>query len=60
MSTAVAVMINRMKPLSRPHRIAHLRALIRQPSLGPRRRVELAALLRAELMAPPMKGGRAP
>jgi hypothetical protein len=51
-------MINRMKPLPRRHRIAHLRALIRQPSLGPRRRAELAALLRAELKASsPKQGG---
>jgi hypothetical protein len=59
MSTAAADMINRMKPLPRRHRIAHLRALIRQPSLDPGRRAELAALLRAELMAPPPKRGRA-
>ncbi len=59
MSPAVAVMINRMKPLPRRHRIAHLRALIRQPSLGSLRRTELAALLRAELMAPLPKRGRA-
>jgi hypothetical protein len=58
MSTAVAVMINRMKPQPRRHRIAHLRALIRQPALGLRRRAELAALLRGELMAPsPKQGG---
>ena len=57
MSTAVAVMTNRMKPLPRRHRIAHLRALMRQPSLGPRRRAELAALLRAELMGPSPKQG---
>ena len=56
MSTAIAVMINRMKPLPRRHRIAHLRALIRQPSLGPRR-AELAALLHAELMALAPKQG---
>jgi hypothetical protein len=59
MSAAIAVMINRMKPLPRRHRIAHLRALIRQPSLGPRRRAELAILLRAELMAASPKQGRA-
>ena len=58
MSPAVAVMINRMKPLPRRHRIAHLRALVRQPSLSARRRDELAALLRAELMASPPKQGR--
>jgi hypothetical protein len=57
MSTAIAVMINRMKPLPRRHRIEHLRALIRQPSLGPRRRAELAVLLRAELMALAPKQG---
>jgi hypothetical protein len=50
-------MIKRMKPLPRRHRIAHLRALMRQPSLGSRRRAELAALLRAELMAPSPKQG---
>jgi hypothetical protein len=59
MNPTVAVMISRMKPLPRRHRIAHLRALIRQPSLGPRRRAELAALLRAEQIAPaPKQGGR--
>jgi ABC-type uncharacterized transport system ATPase subunit len=59
MSAAIAVMINRMKSLPRRLCIAHLRALIRQPSLGPRRRAELASLLRAELMAPSPKQGRA-
>lgn len=49
MSTAVAVMVDRMKPLPRRHCIAYLRALIRQPALDPRRRAELAALLCAEL-----------
>jgi hypothetical protein len=58
MSTAIADTTNRMKPRPRRHRIAHLRALMQQPSLGRRRRAELAALLRAELMAPsPKQGG---
>jgi hypothetical protein len=60
MSTDVAVMIDRMKPLPRRHRVAHLRALIRLPSLGSLRKAQLAALLRAELTAPPPEGGRAP
>jgi len=59
MSTPVTVMINRMKPLPRRHRIAHLRALILQSSLGSFRRAELAVLLRAELTASLPKRGRA-
>jgi len=46
MNTSVALMLVRMKPLPRRHRIAHLRALLRrQPALSVRRE-ELAALLR--------------
>jgi hypothetical protein len=48
MNTSIAIIHIRMKPLSRRHRIAHLRALLRRPTLGPVRREELAALLRAE------------
>jgi hypothetical protein len=59
MIPGIAVMTSRMKPPPRRHRIAHLRALIRQPSLGSRRRAELAALLRAELTASPPKQGSA-
>jgi hypothetical protein len=59
MSTDVAAMIDGMKPLPR-RRVAHLRALIRQPSLGALRRAELASLLRAELTAPAPEGGREP
>jgi hypothetical protein len=46
-------MIGRMKPLPRRHRLAHLRALIRQQPAGSLRREQLAALLRRELLAPP-------
>lgn len=52
-ATPVAVMITRMKPLPRRHRVAHLCALIdQQPSDSIRRR-QLAALLRIELTAAP-------
>ena len=53
MSTPVAAMITRMKPLPRRHRIAHLRALIRREQVASLRRAELAALLRQEMTAPP-------
>jgi hypothetical protein len=59
MSTPVAIMMTRMKPLPRRHRIAHLRALIRLQSAGSARRHELAALLRAEMSAQPDKEDRA-
>jgi hypothetical protein len=57
-NTSMAVMATRMKPLPRHHRIAHLRALIRQQPLGAIRRDELTALLREE-MARPGKESRA-
>jgi hypothetical protein len=43
------MMMLRMKPLPRRHRIAHLRALIDQQPCGSVRRRQLSALLRAEL-----------
>jgi len=46
-------MANRMKPLARSHRIAHLRALIQQQPTQSTRREELVALLRDEMSAPP-------
>lgn len=46
-----SVMAIRMKPLPRRHRTAHLRALIRQQPEHSIRGVELAALLREEIMA---------
>ena len=49
MNTSIAIMRIRMKPLPRRHRIAHLRALLRQAMAWPVRREELAALLRAEM-----------
>lgn len=51
MNTPVAVMLVRMKPLPRRHRIAHLRALLRQQPAVSGRREELAALLRLETTA---------
>jgi hypothetical protein len=51
-NTSVAVMVYRMRPLPRHHRIAHLRALIGQTPLGSIRRVQLVALLRDEMTLP--------
>lgn len=44
----LTIMISRMKRLPRRHRIAHLRALIRQEPAHSIRREELAGLLRNE------------
>jgi hypothetical protein len=49
MKASVAVMVFRMRSLPRRHRIAHLRALIGQTSLGSVRRAQLVALLRDEI-----------
>lgn len=49
----------RMKRLPRQHRIAHLRALIRQQPVGSIRREELVALLRIEMTAKPGDADRA-
>jgi hypothetical protein len=51
MSTSVATMAIRMKPLPRRHRIAHLRALIRQQPIHSIRGEELVLLLRDEMAA---------
>ncbi|SDT60346.1 hypothetical protein [Bradyrhizobium canariense] len=53
----IAIMADRMKPLPRRHRIAHLRALIGQQPLQSTRRRELAALLRDETTAQAGEGG---
>ena len=50
----------RIKPLSPRHRLAHLRALIRQQAVGSTRRDELAALLRDQLLPPLANENRAP
>jgi hypothetical protein len=50
----------RIKPLPPRHRLAHLRALIRQQAVGSIRRIELAALLREQLPPPPANENRAP
>jgi hypothetical protein len=52
-TTAVAVMIVRMKRLPRRHRIAHLRALIARQAPSSTRRQALTALLHAERSARP-------
>ncbi len=59
MGTPVAIMMIRMKPLPRQHRIAHLRALIRQQAAGSSRHNDLVALLRDQL-PPPANENRAP
>jgi hypothetical protein len=59
MGTPVAIMMIRMKPLPRQHRIAHLRALIRQQPGRSARREELAAWLRDEMTTSPGKESRA-
>jgi hypothetical protein len=57
--TPVAIMANRMKPLARRHRLAHLRALIQQQPCRSGRREELIALLHDEMSVPPGKEVRA-
>jgi len=52
-------MADRMKPLARRHRIAHLRALIQQQPFRSSRRQELIALLNDEMSVPPGKEVRA-
>lgn len=58
MNTLVAIIVVRMKPLPRSHRIAHLRALLRRQRARSLRRGQLAALLRAELAARSSGEGR--
>jgi hypothetical protein len=53
MNTPVAIILIRIKPLPRSHRIAHLRALLRRQPAGSLRGERLAALLRAELTTRP-------
>ncbi len=60
MASSIDVMIARMKPLPRRHRIAHLRALIRHAPEGSIRRDELAALLREQWTPRPANENRAP
>lgn len=59
MNTSVAIILMRIKPLPRRHRIAHLRALLRRQPASSLRRGQLAALLRAELAAHPSCGEQA-
>ena len=55
----IGVVAARIKPLPPRHRLAHLRALIRQQAVGSTRRNELDALLRDQL-PPPANENRAP
>jgi hypothetical protein len=51
MSTSVAIMTVRLKPLPRRHRIAHLRALLNGEPAHSIRREQLMLLLREETTA---------
>ena len=53
MNISVAITVVRIKPLPRRHRIAHLRALIRQQPVRSARREQLAEMLRIEMTALP-------
>jgi hypothetical protein len=59
MNTSVAMMVFRMRPLPRRHRIAHLRALIGQTPRGSIRRAQLVELLRDETSLLPGEESRA-
>ncbi len=59
MNAPAAIMIARMKPLPRRHRLAHLHALMRSQPSGSLRRRQLAALLRDATTALPKCEGRA-
>jgi hypothetical protein len=52
MSTPVAIMAVRLKPLPRRHRIAHLRALMNREPGHSIRREQMILLLREEATAP--------
>jgi len=56
----IGIIAARIKLLSPRHRLAHLRALIRQQAAGSTLRFELAALLRDQLMPRPANENRAP
>jgi hypothetical protein len=58
-NVSVAVVVFRMRPLPRRHRIAHLRALIGQLPPGSIRGIELMALLRDEMILSCGNNGRA-
>ena len=58
MHILVVTMTIRMKRLPRQHRVAHLRALIRQEPVDSIRREKLTALLRDEVTARPTRDNR--
>lgn len=51
MTVPAAIIADRTRPLPRRHRIAHLRALIRQQPAGSLRREQLAVSLSDEMTA---------
>ena len=55
--TPIEVMTERLKPLPRRHRIAHLRTLVGQQIGDSIRRCELASLLHDEIAAQAGEGG---
>jgi hypothetical protein len=57
---SIGAVAARLKPLSPRHRLAHLRALIRQQPRDSIRRNELTALLREQSIAAPANESRAP
>jgi hypothetical protein len=58
-ATPIAMIADRMRPLPRRHRIAHLRALIGLQPIRATRRQKLAALLRDEMITRGGEGGGA-
>jgi hypothetical protein len=58
MNTEISHLAARMKRLSRPHRLAHLRALVRREPAGSTRRYRLVALLLDQLAALPANENR--
>jgi GcrA cell cycle regulator len=58
MNTEISHLAARMKRLSRRHRLAHLRALVRREPAGSTRRYRLVALLLDQLAALPANENR--
>ena len=58
MNAEISYLAVRMKRLSRRHRIAHLRALVRREPAGSTRRYRLVALLHDQLTALPATENR--
>ena len=58
MNTVISHLAARMKRLSRQHRLAHLRALVRREPAGSTHRYRLVALLLDQLAALPANENR--